>query len=367
MARLLSLMGKRVELSDDRLVLTETRELSCEAPYEIVKQMRASYYVLGPLLARKSRARVSLPGGCAIGPRPVDLHVKGMAALGARVVVEHGYINAEAERLRGTEMVLGGSHGPSVGATANVMMAATLAQGRTVVHGAACEPEIVCLAEFLNGIGARIVGAGTPTIAIEGVEGLTGGEFSPIPDRIEAGTLALAVAVAGGEVEVAGCRPEHMSAVIEKLREAGMQISTSCDSLVVISDKRPVGVDITTAPYPGFPTDCQAQFMALLCLAEGRSVVTEHVFENRFLHAQELNRMGAKISIDANRAVINGVARLSGAQVMASDIRASASLVLAGLAADGETEISRIYHLDRGYEGLEQKLASLGARVRRVK
>jgi UDP-N-acetylglucosamine 1-carboxyvinyltransferase len=367
MAKLLGVLGKKVEPQGGDLVLSDGKQLNPEAPYDIVKQMRASYYVLGPLLARERRAKVSLPGGCAIGPRPVDLHIKGMKALGAEVVIEHGYISAQTKHLTGAEMVLEGSHGPSVGATANVMMAATLARGRTVILGAACEPEVIDLANFLNALGAGVSGIGTPRLVIDGVEQLHGAEYQPIPDRIEAGTLALAGAITRGRIELNNCQPEHMTALLEKLNETGCECEVGPRTLRVNGgpDIRPV--DINTAPYPGFPTDCQAQFMALLCLASGRSVVTEHIFEGRFLHALELARMGARIDVDGNKAIIDGIPRFSGAPVMASDIRASASLVLAGLAAEGETEISRIYHLDRGYVQLEEKLTKLGADVRRVK
>jgi UDP-N-acetylglucosamine 1-carboxyvinyltransferase len=297
----------------------------------------------------------------------VDLHIKGMKALGAEVVIEHGYISAQARHLTGAEMVLEGSHGPSVGATANVMMAATLARGRTTIIGAAGEPEVIDLANFLNALGAKVTGIGSNHLVIDGVEQLHGARYQPIPDRIEAGTLALAGAITRGRIELSNCQPEHMTALLEKLSEAGCECDAGPRTLRVNGgpDIRPV--DINTAPYPGFPTDCQAQFMALLCLASGRSVVTEHIFEGRFLHALELARMGARIDVDGNKAVIDGIPRFSGAPVMASDIRASASLVLAGLAAEGETEISRIYHLDRGYVQLEEKLTKLGADVRRVK
>jgi UDP-N-acetylglucosamine 1-carboxyvinyltransferase len=367
MTRLLAGLGKRVEPQGSALVLSDGKKLNPEAPYDIVKQMRASYYVLGPLLARERRAKVSLPGGCAIGPRPIDLHIKGMKALGAEVSIEHGYVTAQTQRLLGAEMVLEGSHGPSVGATANVMMAATLARGRTVILGAACEPEVADLASFLNALGAKVSGIGTARLVIDGVEQLHGTDFQPIPDRIEAGTLALAGAITRSRIELTDCRPEQMTALLEKLRRTGCECEAGPRTIKVNGGPEIRPVDITTAPYPGFPTDCQAQFMALLCLASGRSVVTEHIFEGRYLHALELARMGARIDIDGNKAVIEGVKRFSGAQVMASDIRASASLVLAGLAAEGETEISRIYHLDRGYVRLEEKLTRLGADVKRVK
>jgi len=367
MTKLLAGLGKRVEPRGNALVLSNGKKLNPESPYDIVKQMRASYYVLGPLLARERRAKVSLPGGCAIGPRPIDLHIKGMKALGAEVAIEHGYVTARTPRLVGAEMVLEGSHGPSVGATANVMMAATLARGQTVILGAACEPEIIDLANFLNALGAKVTGIGTARLVIDGVEQLHGADFQPIPDRIEAGTLALAGAITGSRIELTDCRPDQMTALLERLRETGCDCEAGPQTLKVNGSPEIRPVDINTAPYPGFPTDCQAQFMALLCLASGRSVVTEHIFEGRYLHALELARMGARIDIDGSSAVIQGIKRFSGAQVMASDIRASASLVLAGLAADGETEISRIYHLDRGYVRLEEKLGRLGADVTRVK
>ena len=328
--------------------------------------MRAGYYVLGPLLGRFGDVRVSLPGGCAIGPRPVDLHLKGIAALGAKVDLEHGYIHATGRPLRGGTMLLEGKSGPSVGATANTMMAAALADGETVIEGAACEPEVTDLADFLNAMGARIEGHGTSVVKIKGVKRLHGADYRPIPDRIEAGTLAVAAAITRGKLEITNCEPAHLTSAIDCLRKAGADVETGNRKIVVNAERRPAPVTITTAPYPGFATDLQAQFTALLSLGHGTSVVTENVFEARFLHALELNRMGAKIDINGRTAVIQGVDGLAGAQVMASDLRASAALVLAGLAAKGETEVQRIYHLDRGYESLEQKLGGLGAKIERV-
>ncbi len=367
MANLIGALGAQVEFKDKEIIVKATDNINVEAPYEIVSQMRASYYVLGPLLARFGKAKVSLPGGCAIGPRPVDLHLKGMEQLSAEINIEHGYIIANAPKLIGTEMTLTGTKGPSVGATANVMMAATKAKGKTIITGAACEPEIVDLANFLGLMGAKIKGAGTPVIQIEGAKELSGCEYEPIPDRIEAGTLASAAAITGGEIELVNSRPEHMKAVTEQLIAMGGYVTTQENTLKVGLKENPLPVEIVTAPYPGFPTDLQAQFMALLTLSTGTSVITENIFESRFLHAQELNRLGAKISIKGNSAVIEGVEKLSGAKVMASDIRASAALVLAGLAAEGETEITRIYHLDRGYDNIAGKLTKLGASIQRVK
>ncbi|MBM3322340.1 UDP-N-acetylglucosamine 1-carboxyvinyltransferase [candidate division WOR-3 bacterium] len=366
MVRLLSSMGVSVARQGRRIAVAASDRVGKEAPYDIVRKMRASYYVLGPLLARFGEARVSLPGGCAIGPRPVDLHLKGIEALGARVRIEHGYIHARGRPLRGGTVLLEGPNGPSVGATANTMMAAVLARGTTVIDGAACEPEVTDLARFLTGMGANVEGAGTPTIRIRGVRRLRGVAHRPIPDRIEAGTLAVAAAITRGRVEISGCRPEQMTAVVDTLRATGADVEAGRKKLLVASEDRPLGVNISTRPYPGFPTDLQAQFTALLTTGRGTSVVTENIFESRFLHALELNRMGARIDINGNMAVIQGVERLSSAQVMASDLRASAALVLAALAARGQSEILRIYHLDRGYEQLERKLAALGARVKRV-
>jgi UDP-N-acetylglucosamine 1-carboxyvinyltransferase len=366
MARLLRSMGVKVELRKRTMKIDAGGKVERTAAYDIVRKMRASYYVLGPLLGRFGDARVSLPGGCAIGPRPVDLHLKGIAALGAEVRLEHGYIHAKGRPLRGGTMLLEGASGPSVGATANTMMAASLARGETVIEGAACEPEVIDLAGFLIAMGARIEGHGTPVVRIKGVKRLHGADYRPIPDRIEAGTLAVAAAITHGSLEITGCEPEHLTSVIDRLRQAGATVETGKRRLVVSAERRPGPVTVATAPYPGFPTDLQAQFTALLATGHGTSVVTENVFESRFLHALELNRMGAKIDINGRMAVIQGVEHLSGAQVMASDLRASAALVLAAIAARGDTEIQRIYHLDRGYESLEQKLGSVGAKIERV-
>lgn len=366
MLKLLVLIGAKVEQKGRLLKITARGKLKLEAPYDIVRKMRASYYVLGPLLARFGSCRVSLPGGCAIGPRPVDLHLKGVNALGAQVKIERGYIHARAKRLKGSTMMLEGYKGPSVGATINTMMAATLAQGETVIQGAACEPEVVDLAQFLNAMGARVEGAGTPEIRIKGVAELHGARWRPIPDRIETGTFAVAAALTGGAIEITGCEPAHLTAAIVKLREVGARVETGDQSMFVEMKGRPESTNISTAPYPGFPTDLQAQFTALLAIARGTSTITENIFESRFLHALELNRMGASIDIAGNMAVIHGVERLDGAQVMASDLRASATLVLAGLAARGQTEVLRIYHLDRGYEHLEKKIARLGGKIKRI-
>jgi len=366
MARLLRSLGVEVELRRRTMKIAAAGKIERTASYDIVRKMRASYYVLGPLLGRFGDARVSLPGGCAIGPRPVDLHLKGMAALGAEVNLEHGYIHATGRPLRGGTMLLEGASGPSVGATANVLMAAVLADGETVIQGAACEPEVVDLAGFLVAMGAKIEGQGTPVIRIKGVKRLHGADYRPIPDRIEAGTLAVAAAITRGSLEITGCEPEHLTSVIDRLRQAGATIETGKRRLVVSAERRPAPVTLATAPYPGFPTDLQAQFTALLATGHGTSVITENVFEARFLHALELNRMGAKIDINGRMAIVEGIEHLSGAQVMASDLRASAALVLAGIAARGETEVQRIYHLDRGYESLEQKLGGVGAKIERV-
>jgi UDP-N-acetylglucosamine 1-carboxyvinyltransferase len=358
-------LGVQIEQRKHTIKITASGKIERTATYDIVRKMRASYYVLGPLLGRFGDARVSLPGGCAIGPRPVDLHLKGIAALGAEVNLEHGYIHATG-RLRGGTMLLEGASGPSVGATANTMMAAALADGETVIQAAACEPEVSDLAGFLAAMGARIEGCGTPTMRIKGVKRLHGADYRPIPDRIEAGTLAVAAAITRGNLEITGCEPAHLTSAIDCLRQAGVTVETAKRRIVVSAERRPEAITVTTAPYPGFPTDLQAQFTALLAIGNGTSVVTENVFESRFLHALELNRMGAKIDINGRMAVIQGAEHLSGAQVMASDLRASAALVLAGLAAKGETEVQRIYHLDRGYESLEQKLGGVGAKIERV-
>ena len=334
------------------------------ASYELVKTMRASVLVLGPLLARYGHAEVSLPGGCAIGSRPVDLHIKGLQSLGAHITVENGFIKARADRLKGARHVF---DIVSVGATENVLMAATLAEGTTVIENAAMEPEIVDLAKCLKALGARIDGAGSNRIVVEGVDRLHGGAHRVVPDRIETGTFLVAAAMTGGRITARGTRPDTMDAVLDKLKEAGAELDCDGDRVTLdMGGRRPRAVNFTTAPHPAFPTDMQAQFMALNCIADGVGVVNETIFENRFMHVNELLRLGADIRVDGHTAVVRGVERLSGAPVMATDLRASASLILAGLVAQGETTIDRIYHLDRGYENIEEKLSGLGARIRRV-
>jgi len=365
MAKLLAQMGVGVGPQSDghqRLRAAEIKE--AVAAYELVKTMRASVLVLGPLLARCGRARVSLPGGCAIGARPVDQHVKGLQAMGAEISVDHGYMNATAKRLRGARIAM---DVVTVTGTENLMMAAALAEGTTILENAACEPEVVDLARCLSAMGARIEGAGSATVRVEGVARLSGARHSVMPDRIETGTYLAAVAAAGGKVRLTHAAPDTLGATLERLREAGAAISVSGGDIAIEMRGRPRSVSLTTAPYPGFPTDMQAQFMALDCIAQGTGTITETIFENRFMHALELQRLGADIAIHENTAVVRGVERLQGAAVMATDLRASASLVVAGLVAHGETLIDRIYHLDRGYEALEAKLAALGARISRVR
>jgi UDP-N-acetylglucosamine 1-carboxyvinyltransferase len=364
MGKLLGILGASVKAEPGRVAISLAALQSAEAPYDLVRTMRASVLVLGPLLARWGEAVVSLPGGCAIGTRPVNLHLAGLTALGAEVRIEHGYIKAKAARLRGARICL---DQPTVTGTENLMMAACLADGTTVIENVAKEPEIVDLAAFLIKRGARISGAGTDMITVEGVEHLRGADHEVIPDRIETGTFLAAGAITGGDVCVEGCNPGHLEAVIGKLREAGSEVIEGKESLRVKAPRRPKGVDVKTFAYPGFPTDMQAQMMALMCVAEGPSVITETVFESRFIHVPELRRMGADIKVDGNHAVVNGVGKLTAAPVMASDLRASAGLILAGLAAEGNTEVARVYHLDRGYERIEQKLGGLGAAIKRVK
>ena len=365
--KLLSNMGvvaERSAASPDTVAIDASRVHTPEAPYELVKTMRASILVLGPLLARFGQARVSLPGGCAIGSRPVDQHIKGLQAMGAEIVVEHGYIVAKTKRLKGaritTDMV-------TVTGTENLLMAATLAEGETVLENAAQEPEIPDLVGMLIGMGARIEGHGTSRIRIQGVERLHGTTHRIIPDRIETGTFLCAVAAAGGDVVLRGAHAGHLDAVIDKLREAGIGIESGDDWIRVRSTGRPRAVSFRTSEYPAFPTDMQAQFMALNCIADGPAMVTETIFENRFMHVNELLRLGARIEVDGHNAMVQGVQRLSGATVMATDLRASASLVIAGLVAEGETRVDRIYHLDRGYDRMEEKLRGLGADIERVK
>jgi len=348
----------------DDLTLQANRIDKFEAAYDLVKTMRASFLVLGPLLARFGRARVSTPGGCAIGARPINLHLKGLEALGATIEQSHGYVEASASRLRGAKIYL---DLPSVGATENLMMAATLAEGTTIIENAAKEPEIEDLASVLNEMGARVQGSGTDLIQIEGVDALHGASHRIIPDRIEAGSFVIAAAITGGDVLVRGARADHLEAFLIKLREAGVVYTAGEVGIKVERNGNIKSVDVTTLPYPGFPTDLQAQMMALMAVADGVSIITETIFENRFMHAQELDRMGAQIQLEGNRAVVRGVRELSGAPVMASDLRASVALLLAGLVANGTTEVSRVYHLDRGYEQIEKKFSRLGAQIERVK
>jgi len=361
--RLLGSMGVRHARDGDTVTLDASAITSPFAPYELVKTMRASILALGPLVARCGEARVSLPGGCAIGARPVDQHIRGLQTMGAEVSVEHGYVHAVARRLRGARLV---TDMVTVTGTANLMMAATLADGETVIENAAREPEIVDLAECLTAMGARIRGAGTDVIQILGVERLHGATHRVMPDRIETGTYLCAIAATGGEGRLIRTSASYLDAVVDKLVEAGCEVATEADAIRLRAPRRLRAVDLRTAPYPAFPTDMQAQFMAINTVAEGSSVIRETIFENRFMHAVELQRLGADISIDGNTAVVRGVEKLQGATVMATDLRASASLVIAGLVAEDETTIERIYHLDRGYERLEEKLGALGARVFRV-
>ncbi|EOC99443.1 UDP-N-acetylglucosamine 1-carboxyvinyltransferase [Caldisalinibacter kiritimatiensis] len=334
-----------------------------EAPYELVRKMRASFLVMGPLLARMGRVRISLPGGCAIGTRPIDLHLKGFAALGADIQVGHGFVEAHTKQLRGDRIYL---DFPSVGATENIMMAATLAEGETVIENAAEEPEIVDLANFLNKMGANIKGAGTNTIKIKGVNNLKGTTHLVIPDRIEAGTYMIAAAITGGDVVIENVLTNHVKPIMAKLKEAGVSIIDDGDKVRVQSDGILKAIDVKTLPYPGFPTDMQAQFMSMMSIAKGTSVIIETVFENRFMHVDELKRMGANIKIEGRSAIIQGTDKLLGAPVKATDLRAGAALILAGLIADGTTEIGNVYHLDRGYSDIEQKFSKLGAKIYRV-
>jgi len=362
--RVLSNLGVKIWKEGEGYGMDAADISNHEAPYELVKTMRASILVLGPLVARMGKARVSLPGGCAIGARPVNLHLLGLEALGAKIEIRHGYIEAEANGLRGASITF---DIPTVTGTENLMMAAVMAKGKTTLQNAAMEPEVVDLANVLNKMGAKIKGAGTSVIEIEGVKILKAIEHTVIPDRIEAGTLMVAAGLTRGNIKILHCSLKQMEAVVNKLRESGMEIDSEGDGVRVVGGRRIRSVDVKTLPYPGFPTDMQAQFMVLMSLAKGLSVISETIFENRFIHVSELIRMGADIRIVGNSAIIQGVEHLSGAPVMASDLRASASLVLAGVGAEGMTEVSRVYHLDRGYEGLDKKLAKLGADIKRVK
>ena len=365
MTEVLEHLGVAVSTDEPGTLLVDSFNItSCEVPYELTRKMRASFTVLGPLLARKGQARISLPGGCAIGTRPIDLHLKGFEALGAEIVLGHGYIEARApEGLNGARIYL---DFPSVGATENIMMAASLAKGQTILENPAEEPEIVDLANYLNSMGAKIRGAGTNIIRIEGVKELKGSSYAVIPDRIEAGTYMVAAAITGGDVWIENALTEHLKPVVAKLKEAGVYIEEKIDGVRVRGTGTLKAVDVKTLPYPGFPTDMQAQFMALMTVATGTSVVTETVFENRFMHVDELKRMGANIKIEGRSAVVEGVDNLAGCQVKATDLRAGAALVLAGLIAQGETEIGCIHHIDRGYDSIVEKLRGLGAKIERV-
>lgn len=367
MSRILRNLGVKVQFEDGVLKIEPGGYSNYTAPYRLVSTMRASFCVLGPILAKLRHAEVSYPGGCAIGNRPVDLHLKGIKALGADLKIEHGYVVANAKQLKGGRVYLGGSFGSSVLATANVMMAATLAAGTTLVENAACEPEVVDLAEFLIKMGARIKGAGTHFVEIEGVKVLHGTEHEIIPDRIEAGTYMIAAAITKGDVIIKDARYEHLGAIIDKLQEAGISITRHGKDIRVRLRGSLKPVDITTLPYPGFPTDIQAQMMALTTIIKGISVITEKIYPDRFMHVSELNRMGAQIKLEGDSAIVKGVKYLSGAPLMASDLRASAALILAGLAARGKTDVTRVYHLDRGYEKIEEKLSRLGAKIVREK
>jgi UDP-N-acetylglucosamine 1-carboxyvinyltransferase len=365
MARLLGHIGVAVEgLGTEEVTLRASAVRRAEAPYDLVKTMRASVLVLGPLVARLGRARVSLPGGCAIGPRPINLHLMALERLGARIRLDQGYVEAEASALTGARISFDVQ---TVTGTENIMMAAALADGITVLENAACEPEVEDLARLLSAMGAKVEGAGTPTLTVHGVPRLAGAAHRIIPDRIEAGTFAIAASLPGSDVTVRDCCPAHLESVLSKLEEIGAQVEAGVDSMRVTATGRARAVNLRTQPFPGFATDMQAQMMALMAVAEGRSVITESVFENRFMHVNELLRLGADITVSGNTAVVQGVPELFGAPVMATDLRASASLVLAGLAARGTTVLSRVYHLDRGYEAIEQKLQTLGAHIERAR
>ncbi|MCC7374393.1 MAG: UDP-N-acetylglucosamine 1-carboxyvinyltransferase [Verrucomicrobiales bacterium] len=366
MGDILKSLGAHVEFQGDTVII-EAKDIHEFGDYELIRKMRASVCILGPLLARLRRARVSLPGGCVIGARPIDLHLKGLSMLGAKFSIRGGYVIGSTPALSGAEVFMGGRVGPTVLGTANIMMAASLSLGVTIIESAACEPEVVDLAKFLTAMGARIQGAGSPTITITGLPELHGAEHEVIPDRIEAATFAVAAAVTKGELKLKGARPDHLGAVLDKLRETGVGIDRQGPDLVIERRRtrlRPV--DITTQPYAGFPTDVQAQMMVLMLQVPGISVITERIFESRYMHVPELCRLGADISIEGPTAIVKGGKPLSGAPVMASDLRASAALVLAGLAAEGETTVKRVYHLDRGYESMDEKLRRVGARIERI-
>ncbi|RJQ50090.1 MAG: UDP-N-acetylglucosamine 1-carboxyvinyltransferase [Nitrospiraceae bacterium] len=364
MGKLLAHLGCGFHLENNRILLKTKKITSMDAPYDFVKTMRASVLVLGPLVARTGHARVSLPGGCAIGARPINLHIIGLERMGAKITLSEGYIEVKAKRLRGATIYF---DIPTVTGTENLMMAAALAEGATVLENAACEPEVTDLANALISMGAKIHGAGTSVIKINGVNRLKPLNYTVIPDRIETATFIAAAAITQGDIRIKKCRPEHLEAVISKMREAGVKITPKNDRLTVRGPERLSSVDIKTMPYPGFPTDMQAQFMAMMAVADGTSIITENIFENRFMHVAEMSRMGADIQAEGSTATVKGVKSLNGAPVMATDLRASASLVVAGLAAKGTTVIDRVYHLDRGYERIEEKLKMLGANVRRIK
>ncbi len=365
MVKILESLGALATFENGTLTV-HAKKIKGYADYDLVRKMRGSICIAGPLLARLRHARISLPGGCIIGARPINLHLKGFAALGAKIKIDGGYVNATVKKLVGSTMFLGGRAGPTVLGTANVMMAATLGEGITVIESAACEPEVVDLANFLNAMGAQVTGAGSPTITITGVDKLHGAEHEVIPDRIEAATFLIAAGATNGEVTLKGARADHLRAVIDKLSEAGVSVERNGANLIARRKGKLKPADITTLPYSGFPTDVQAQMMSLLALANGISIITERIFESRFMHVSELARLGADIEIEGPSAIVKGGKPLSGAPVMASDLRASAALVIAGLAAQGSTQVNRIYHLDRGYEGMDVKLKKLGARIERI-
>jgi UDP-N-acetylglucosamine 1-carboxyvinyltransferase len=365
MGQILTWLGAKVSIDGDT-IRVEAKKIRGQGDYDLVRKMRGSICILGPLLGRLRKARVSLPGGCVIGARPINLHLKGVEALGAKIRIEGGYVEVTAKRLAGSAMFLGGRAGSTVLGTANVLMAAVLAEGMTVIESAACEPEVVDLANFLNSMGAKISGAGSPTITVTGVNSLHGADHEVIPDRIEAATYAIAAGATNGEVTIKGARAEHMHAVIDKLYEAGVHVERRGTNLVARRNGRLKSADVTTLPYSGFPTDVQAQMMALMTLTPGISIITERIFESRFMHVSELTRLGADIEIEGPSAIVKGGKPLSGAPVMASDLRASAALVVAGLAAKGTTQVNRVYHIDRGYENIDGKLRQLGARIQRV-
>lgn len=365
MGEILRSLGAEVRSEGDTLFI-QAKAIRGIGDYELIRKMRGSICILGPLLARLKKAKVSLPGGCVIGSRPIDLHLKGLRELGAKIKIVNGYVSGSTPRLLGADLFLGGRSGPTVLGTANIMMAATLAEGITTIESAACEPEVVDLANFLIAMGAGIVGAGSPTITVTGVKTLHGVDHEVIPDRIEAATFAIAAAATNGEITIHGARPDHMHAVLDKLREAGVKIERRGATLTVRRGRGLKPVDITTLPYSGFPTDVQAQMMVLMALSPGISIITERVFESRFMHVSEISRLGADIAIEGPSAIVKGGKPMSGAPVMASDLRASAALVIAGLVARGGTLVKRIYHLDRGYENLDVKLRNLGARIERV-